>query len=104
MARIVASPGACGLRLESPMPRAFSLADHSWSVSVRLPEFGLRPHMSLSQRSANRFRQRAASTTLLYTTGGAIATRNDATGALAPAPASPLAVLDFPAVIDAQGR
>jgi hypothetical protein len=40
----------------------------------------------------------------VYTTGGAIATRNDATGVLTPTPASPLAVLGFPAVLDAKGR
>ncbi|HEX4537978.1 MAG TPA: hypothetical protein VH140_13590 [Candidatus Acidoferrum sp.] len=40
----------------------------------------------------------------VYTTGGAIAIRDDATGALAPTPASPLAVLGFPAVLDAKGR
>ena len=40
----------------------------------------------------------------VYTTGGAIATRDDATGVLAPTSASPLAVLGFPAVIDAKGR
>jgi hypothetical protein len=40
----------------------------------------------------------------VYTTGGAIATRNDATGVLAPTSASPLAVLGFPAVLDAKGR
>jgi hypothetical protein len=40
----------------------------------------------------------------VYTTSGAIATRNDQTGALAPIAASPLAVLEFPAVIDAKGR
>jgi hypothetical protein len=32
----------------------------------------------------------------VYTTGGAIAIRNDTTGALAPTSASPLAVLGFP--------
>jgi hypothetical protein len=40
----------------------------------------------------------------VYTTGGAIATRNDATGVLAPTSASPLAVLGAPAVLDAKGR
>jgi hypothetical protein len=40
----------------------------------------------------------------VYTTGGAIATRNDATGVLAPTSASPLAVLGSPAVLDAKGR
>jgi hypothetical protein len=40
----------------------------------------------------------------VYTTGGAIAIRDDATGALAPTSASPLAVLGFPAVLDAKGR
>jgi hypothetical protein len=40
----------------------------------------------------------------VYTTGGAIATRDDATGMLAPTLASPLAVLGFPAVLDAKGR
>src|ERR1700676_3196096 len=40
----------------------------------------------------------------VYTPGGAIAIRNDATGALAPTSASPLAVLGFPAVLDAKGR
>jgi hypothetical protein len=40
----------------------------------------------------------------VYTTGGAIAIRNDATGALAPTSAYPLAVLGFPAVLDAKGR
>jgi hypothetical protein len=40
----------------------------------------------------------------VYTTGGAIATRNDATGVLAPTSASPLGVLGFPAVLDAKGR
>src|ERR1700693_4923154 len=40
----------------------------------------------------------------VYTTGGAIATRNDATGALTPTTASPLAVLGFPAGLDAKGR
>src|ERR1700722_11790996 len=38
------------------------------------------------------------------TTGGAIASRNDATGVLTPTSASPLAVLGFPAVLDAKGR
>jgi hypothetical protein len=40
----------------------------------------------------------------VYTTGGAIATRNDATGVLAPTSASPLTVLGVPAVLDAKGR
>jgi len=40
----------------------------------------------------------------VYTTGGAIAIRNDATGVLVPTAASPLAVLGFPAVLDAKGR
>ena len=40
----------------------------------------------------------------VYTTGGAIATRDDATGALAPTIASPIAVLGFPTVLDAKGR
>ncbi len=40
----------------------------------------------------------------VYTTGGAIATRNDTTGALAPTAASPLQILGFPVVIDAKGR
>src|ERR1700676_5136043 len=40
----------------------------------------------------------------VYTTRGAIATRDDATGVLAPTSASPLAVLGFPAVLDAKGR
>lgn len=40
----------------------------------------------------------------VYTTGGAIATRDDATGVLAPTSFSPLAVLGFPAVLHAKGR
>ncbi len=40
----------------------------------------------------------------VYTTGGAVAIRNDSTGALAPTSASPLSILGFPAVIDAKGR
>jgi hypothetical protein len=40
----------------------------------------------------------------VYTTGGAIATRDDATGVLAPTSASPLAVVGFPAALDAKGR
>ncbi|MDP9337916.1 MAG: choice-of-anchor D domain-containing protein [Acidobacteriota bacterium] len=40
----------------------------------------------------------------VYTTGGAIAIRNDSTGTLIPTSASPLSVLGFPAVIDAKGR
>lgn len=40
----------------------------------------------------------------VYTTGGAIATRDDATGVLAPTSASPVAILGFPAVLDAKGR
>lgn len=40
----------------------------------------------------------------VYTTSGAIAIRNDATGVLVPTAASPLAVLGFPAVVDAKGR
>src|ERR1700676_4692279 len=40
----------------------------------------------------------------VYTTGGAIATRDDATGALAPTIASPIAVLGFPPGLDAKGR
>lgn len=40
----------------------------------------------------------------VYTTGGAIATRDDATGVLAATADSPLAVLGFPAVLDAKGR
>jgi hypothetical protein len=40
----------------------------------------------------------------VYTTGGAIAIRNDAPGVLAPTSASPLAVLGYPAVLDAKGR
>jgi hypothetical protein len=40
----------------------------------------------------------------VYTTGGGVATRNDATGVIAPTVASPLAVLGFPAVLDAKGR
>jgi hypothetical protein len=41
---------------------------------------------------------------LVYGTGGAIAIRNDASGTLTPTADSPLAVLGFPAVIDAKGR
>jgi hypothetical protein len=40
----------------------------------------------------------------VYTTRGAIATRNDATGVFTPTSASPLAVLGFPAVLDVKGR
>jgi hypothetical protein len=40
----------------------------------------------------------------VYTTGGAIATRDYATGVLAPTSVSPLAVLGAPAVLDAKGR
>jgi hypothetical protein len=40
----------------------------------------------------------------VYTTGGAIATRNDVTGALAPVAGSPLPALGYPAVIDSKGR
>jgi hypothetical protein len=40
----------------------------------------------------------------VYTTRGAIANRNDATGVLTPTSASPLAVLGFPAVLDVKGR
>jgi hypothetical protein len=39
-----------------------------------------------------------------YTAGGAIATRDDDTGVLAPTSFSRLAVLGFPAVLDAKGR
>jgi hypothetical protein len=40
----------------------------------------------------------------VYTTGGAIAIRNDPTAVLAPTSSSPLAVLGYPAVLDAKGR
>src|SRR5579862_985893 len=40
----------------------------------------------------------------VYTTGGAIATRNDVTGALAAVAGSPLPALGYPAAIDAKGR
>jgi Abnormal spindle-like microcephaly-assoc'd, ASPM-SPD-2-Hydin len=40
----------------------------------------------------------------VYTTGGAVATRNDQSGALTPIQGSPFGVLGFPATIDAKGR
>ena len=40
----------------------------------------------------------------IYTTGGAIAIRNDTNGTLAPVNGSPLFPLGFPAVLDAKGR
>jgi len=40
----------------------------------------------------------------VYTTGGAIAIRNDSTGTLTPTSASPLSILGFPAAMDAKGR
>jgi hypothetical protein len=40
----------------------------------------------------------------VYTTGGAVAIRNDSTGTLAPTSASPLSILGFPAAMDTKGR
>lgn len=40
----------------------------------------------------------------VYTTGGAVATRNDQSGVLTPIAASPLPPLGFPVVIDAKAR
>ena len=40
----------------------------------------------------------------VYLTGGAVATRNDQSGALNPIQGSPFAILGFPAAIDAKGR
>jgi hypothetical protein len=102
---IVFSPPVSGLRQENKNAYpAFPLAHRSWSVSVRLPEFDRRPHLSLPHRAVGEFHQRAASTALVYTTGGAIATSNDNTGVLSPTSASRLALLGFPAVLDVEGR
>jgi len=70
------------------------------------PEFDRRPDLSLLGGAARLggFRKRATSTAVRLYHWRSHRHPNDATGVLAPTSASPLAVLGFPAVLDAKGR